>query len=375
MIVARLDLANVRNIESLSLELAAGVNLLIGPNGAGKTAVLEALHLLFRGRSFRGRADTVVRRGENELRVQAVCQHADLGTLRIAHRRERGRGGTARQDGRPARQSEIAALLPLQPLLPDLANLVFGGPGLRRQWLDWGTFHMKHTHLGRLRSYLRALRHRNALLRTRDLTTLAGWTEQVVDHGTAVATARNGYFERVSGMVESCLAQLLPEVAINCSIHQGWPGADFAEALAQQHTRDVRSGTTNSGPHRADVVLQVDGDEAAAVLSRGQGKALASALRLGQAERLLADSASSLFLIDDVGAELDSVHSERFYARLDGMNCQIVAASAQAEVAEVLTAKRRGMMFHVKQGRIVATEQVRRSSPRTREGNVHGSTR
>ena len=233
---------------------------------------------------------------------------------------------------------------------------------------------MKHAHLGRLRSYLRALRHRNALLRAGNLTTLAGWTEQVVDHGTAVANARNGYFERVSDMVKSCLAQLLPEIAVDCSIHQGWPGADLAEALAQQHMRDVKSGTTNSGPHRADMVLQVGGDEAAAVLSRGQGKALASALRLGQAELLLADGTPSLFLIDDVGAELDSAHSERFYARLDGMDCQVVAASAQAEVAEMLTAKGRGLMFHVKQGRIAAMEQVRRSSRRTREGNVHGST-
>ena len=370
MIVSRLDLANVRNIKSQRLELDAGVNLLIGPNGAGKTAVLEAIHLLFRGRAFRGRADTVVRRGEDELGIQAVCRHETLGTLRIAHQRKRGRGAT-RQDGRPARQSEVAALLPLQPLQPDLAELVFGGPGLRRQWLDWGTFHVKPTHLARLRSYLSALRHRNALLRSGELSTLDGWTEQLVDHGAAVAAARCGYFERALGAVRGCLARLLPEVAVECSLNPGWPGEDLAEALAQQRRRDVKSGTTNSGPHRADVVLQVAGDAAAAVLSRGQGKALASALRLGQAELLLADGKPSLFLIDDVGAELDSAHSERFYAHLDGMGCQIVAASAQSEVAEILTAKRRGLLFHVKQGRIDATEPLH--ARRERERNVHRS--
>lgn len=355
MLVGRLEVANVRNLESVRLELDAGVNLLVGPNGAGKTAVLEALHLLVRGRSFRGRAESVIRHGQAQLTVVAECEDAELGTVRLSHTRQRGGGAEVRRDGRLVRQSSaVAALLPLQLLLPDLPEVVFGAPALRRQWLDWGTFHVKHRHAGDLREYNRALRHRNALLRTGDLRTLAGWTAQVAEWGGAIATARADYFASVRTDVESCLAQICPDIELRFVYHSGWKGENLAETLADQHERDVRSGTTNSGPHRADVVLEVDGALAATVLSRGQGKALASALRLGQTANLLKDGKRSLFLIDDVGAELDRVHSERFYAALDKMDCQIVATSAQEEASEVLMAARRGRMFHVKQGRVAS---------------------
>ena len=354
MLIRRLDLANVRNIESLGLELHAGINLLIGPNGAGKTAVLEALHLLFRGRSFRGRAEGVIRRDERLLHVQAACQADDRGTLRLTHVRERGGGAQTQWDGRTIRQSStVAALMPLQLLLPELPDMVFGGPASRRQWLDWGTFHVKQDHAANLRDYTRALRSRNALLRMGEIDTLAGWTAQVANLGEAIGAARRDYFQQVVPSVKACLAALSPDLAVEFSCYRGWQGQGLAETLADQHLRDVKSGTTNSGPHRADVVLRAEGEPAAAVLSRGQGKALASALRLGQAQGLLKDGRPSLFLIDDMGAELDRVHGERFYALLDGMGCQIVATSAQEEVGEMLMAKRKGRMFHVKQGRLV----------------------
>ena len=51
--LARLELRNLRNIQSADLDLSLGFNLLFGDNGSGKTTVLEAVHLLALGRSFR----------------------------------------------------------------------------------------------------------------------------------------------------------------------------------------------------------------------------------------------------------------------------------------------------------------------------------
>ena len=359
MLVRRLELANVRNIECLRLELDAGVNLLVGPNGAGKTAVLEAIHMLVRGRSFRGRAEAVIRHQQPRMVVVAECEDATIGTVRLAQTRERAGNAQTRRDGRMVRQtSAVATLLPLQLLLPDLAELVFGAPSVRRQWLDWGVFHVKHDHARNLRDYLRVLRHRNVLLRSGDLRGLDGWTAQVAELGEGIAAARQDYFVAVRGEVESCSAELCPEVPLDLAYARGWSERNLAETLADQHESDVKSGTTSSGPHRADIRLVVQGHLAAAVLSRGQGKAVASALRLGQAASLMKeDGKRSLFLIDDVGAELDRVHSERFYALLDAMGCQVVATSAHEEAAETLTKARRGRMFHVKQGRLLSSAE------------------
>jgi DNA replication and repair protein RecF len=61
---------------------------------------------------------------------------------------------------------------------------------------------------------------------------------------------------------------------------------------------------------------------------------------------------SSVFLIDDIGAELDLPHSERFFRLLVGLGAQILATSSSgpgtlAGLPEVET-----VMFHVEQGRV-----------------------
>ena len=355
MIVERLDVENVRNIESGHLEFDPGVNLLVGPNGAGKTAALEALHLIFRGRSFRtARTERLVRHGQDRMAIGVGCRDAAQGVVRVSYVRHRGRVELIR-DGRAIRQSSlVAALQPIQLLLPDVADLVFGAPAVRRQWLDWGAFHVKHDHANRLRGYLRALRHRNALLRADNLQTLSVWTEQVAELGEAVAETRRDYFEEIEGEVRACLTALGLEIQLGMDYLPGWKGTNLIETLGQQVERDVKSGMTNAGPHRADIIIKCGQDDAAQVLSRGQGKVVASALRLGQARYLAASGKRSLFLIDDVGAELDRVHNERLSAVLDDLDCQIVATSAHPDAGELLTGIREGRRFHVKQGQLLA---------------------
>ena len=351
MLLERLELLNVRNIGAAQLELHPRANLFVGPNGAGKTALLEAVHLLFCGRSFRtNRAETMVRQGEDELRVATACCDPQQGAVRLACLRGRGRAELRRNEAPVRRASTVAALLPVQALLPDLGDLVFGLPATRRRWLDWGAFHWEPAHAANLRSFSRALRHRNALLRSGELATLPQWTEQVATFGEQVAAARERYFGQIQAAVQACLSALDAGVAVVASYQSGWEDGSLAEALAGSEERDVRTGTTNAGPQRADLRLACQDQPAAVILSRGQGKIVASALRLAQARELIDRQKPTLFLIDDVGAELDQAHSERFFALLGDMACQILATSARPVAADALAALPT-RMFHVEHGR------------------------
>ena len=354
MFVERLDLRNVRNIESGHLELAPRINLLTGPNGAGKTALLEAVHLLIRGRSFRtNRSGSLLRHGAERLEIGAGCRDERLGTVRLSYARERGGSVTLRRDGRPIRQSSaVAALLPIQLLLPDLSELVFGSPAGRRQWLDWGAFHVKQEHANNWRSYLRALRHRNSLLRAgADSPTLGAWTAQLAEIGGAVDAGRRAYFESVVVHTGECLLALNEDLDVDFDYVRGWNDGELAETLAADIERDRQTGLTNSGPHRADIRIRAFDEPAAAVLSRGQGKLAAMAMHLGQAKDLLTTGRPSLFLIDDVGAELDQRHNVGLYALLNRLNCQILATTAHLEAGETMLNKQSdSVMFHVKQG-------------------------
>jgi len=130
----RLDIHDLRNLESVRIDLAPGLNYFFGDNGAGKTAILEAVHLLARGRSFRTQhAAELIRRGAEQASVVAMVEDEHRGhqTLGIARsRRSRTELRINEQPGR--RLSEAALLLPLQVMVPSLSDLVFGSPAERR---------------------------------------------------------------------------------------------------------------------------------------------------------------------------------------------------------------------------------------------------
>ena len=129
-------------------------------------------------------------------------------------------------------------------------------------------------------------------------------------------------------------------------------GASFGESL----DRDVKFGATQAGPHRADLRLRTTSEAAADALSRGQAKALAMALRLAQAQHTASVAGRrSLFLVDDLGAELDRAHSGRFFSVLQRMGCQVLA-TATSDPGDALDYQGTRGVFHVEHGRCVRTQ-------------------
>ena len=358
MRLERAEVWGFRNLTALSVDLSPGLNHFSGPNGAGKTAFLEAIYLLFRGRSFRtNRIANVIAKDEQQLVVRVELA-ADGLRHSAAVSRDREDGRDLRLDGMAGRKlSDLAGLLPIQLMLPDASDLVFGTPGLRRSFVDWGTFHVKREHLDDLRSYQRAVRQRNALLREargdiRKLpVALETWNTQVVEFGRRADLQRREYIDGLKPLVEDVMQQLAPELGVTLAYEPGWPdGQTLEETLVETVLREVKSGATQSGPHRAELRLTVRQGRASDVLSRGQAKILASGLHLAQARKTRQQTgAASLFLIDDVGAELDEAHRLNFFRLLSEEQCQVVTTGT-AQLEAMVGYELGFRTFHVEQG-------------------------
>jgi DNA replication and repair protein RecF len=299
----------------------------------------------------------VVRSGEDTLLVRGILTDEQRGQEAAAIQKTLSGETDLRLDGlKIQRISQIAHLTPLQTLLPDVSELIFGGPGRRRSWLDWGMFHVKPDFLGIHRDYSRVLKQRNAALKAgRNLdTSLEPWNAELVLLAQALTDMRLDYLDKLTPELERILALLVPELAITFEYQRGWPADQRLEKLlGERHSAEVNYGVTQWGPHRADVRFMLAGRNASKILSRGQGKLLATAMMVSQVALLSSlEQRASVFLIDDAGAELDSEHGDSFFALLRELGSQVISTAVQRPENDYGFPAGSFEMFHVEQGTI-----------------------
>jgi DNA replication and repair protein RecF len=349
MPVASLEAERFRGLAPLSASFDARYNLIVGPNASGKTSLLEALFFLGRGRSFRSRKlSSVIRHGADDFQlVGRVAYGAPAVTLGIRASRAQTE---IRIGGRPATSAaELAAHFPPHVIDPEVHKLLEDGPIQRRKFVDWGVFHVEPSFLADWQRYHRALRQRNAALRAAAAgPALSVWDEELCSSGMRLAQLRGDYLARLSPYLAAAGRALLDrEVTVG---HQpGWAiGQPLAEALRRSIDRDRRLGLTHVGPHRADVVVRIDGLPARERISRGQQKLLAAALTLSQLnlQQSVAPGRTAL-LLDDPAAELDAERFERLVAVVRELPVQLFVTSLRADL---LGLGLPGQMFHVEHG-------------------------
>jgi len=351
MSLQRVGIRDFRCIESAELELNARCNVITGQNASGKTSLLEAIFFLGRGRSFRtARSELLIRKGAVELSVTGRL--VSPGRARAVGIRLGREGIEARAGGeRLASLAELAAVLPMQAIDPEVHRLVEAGPQERRRYLDWGVFHVEPAFVDDWRRYQRALRQRNAALRSAQPGPLVrAWDPELVEAGEAVAERRRQYVDRLCPHVAAVGERLLG-VPVQVSLQRGW-AADLAlgEALERSWLRDRERQLTHAGPHRADLSIRIGGELARDRISRGQQKLTAAALLLGQL-RCDAEQGSEVagLLVDDPAAELDAAHLERFLGEVLGLPAQLFVTALDPDNPSIQSLPG-GHTFHVEHG-------------------------
>ncbi|MEN1960337.1 DNA replication/repair protein RecF [Luteimonas sp. MJ246] len=354
MELTRLDLRNLRNLADVSLRPAPGLNVLIGPNGAGKTSVLEGLHLLAYGRSFRGRVrDGLVRTGQDALEVFAEWRVPGKESDRRAGLRHSGGSWEARLDGQAVSHlGELCAAFMVVTFEPGSHALVSGGGEPRRRFVDWGLFHVEQGFLPLWRRYSRALKQRNALLKSAaGVAQISAWDLELATAGEDLTRRRLLYLERLQERLAPVALELAPSLgAMSLEFEPGWRRSSLPllDALAVSRDRDRMLGHTSVGPHRADWKLRLSNKEGGEALSRGQAKLAALSCLFAQGADCAAEQGDwPVFALDDLASELDSTHRERVLALLASTPAQAFVTGTDALEVSAPT-----KVFHVEQGTV-----------------------
>lgn len=363
MLIQRLRLQSFRRFGEVELEPRAGFNLITGDNGSGKTSLLEALHLLAHGRSFRGRVrDGLIRRDDPALSVYAQWLTGS-DTPHRAGLRHAGTDWQAKLDGAAVGHlGELCEALAVVSFEPGSHALIDGPSEGRRRYLDWGLFHVERAERGGdflhlWRRHARALKQRNALLRRhRADAQLDAWEHELAQTGEALTAQREAHVAHLQPHLDAMVAALLPAAgAAQLSLGPGWRRQELAlaDALLLARDRDIVQGHTSVGPHRADLKLEFRDLPGRDGLSRGQAKLAALALLLAQAAYLAGqDGHWPVLQLDDLASELDRHHQRRVLQTLHASGAQVFVTGTEAPPAlEALDLPI--TLFHVEHGMVV----------------------
>ncbi len=313
---------NYRNMEKVSLSFSPGVNLLYGQNAQGKTNLIEAIYTFARGKSFRGASDAdQVRFGERGFSISLSFEEKEYGETSLTYRyfdgeRKRLRGSA------PITLSEMMGKFRAVLFYPEHLDLVKGGPGERRLFLNIAISQLDKGYIRALSRYEKLRENRNAVLKDGarfgffDENLLASYSEAMAEECATVTLARRAYVrelaiyasatqKKLSGDKEE-LSLAYRSDAGECEEREEIKAA-YLSLYHAEIGREVAAGCTLFGIHRDDLLLYINGKEARTFASQGQQRTAVLSLKMGEGEVCRERTGEyPVFLLDDVLSELDS---------------------------------------------------------------------
>ncbi|WP_411726266.1 DNA replication/repair protein RecF [Methyloglobulus sp.] len=351
----RLDIYNIRNIREQSISPSPGLNFIYGKNASGKSALIEAIFLLGRAKSFRTSSiKSVISFEQDNLIVSAQAMQSKGGNLHLGIQMD-GKNIEIRINQQPSqKRSDLAYGLPLQIIHPKSFELLDAGAQIRREFLDWGIFNHEENFLSVWRKYKRALAQRNALLKTRAISQLYVWNKELDNYGTMVNEYRLQYLQKLKPVLNKTIARFLTLRDIDIKLISGWDTArQLDQLLIEDLEKDLRYGFTHRGPHRGDFHLSIDNNLAKDVVSRGQLKLLVTCLKLAQVELIFRERDTfGCILMDDFAAELDKENRAKILNYLSEIQCQVFITATEVDDFGDLRSIENYKMFHVEQGKV-----------------------
>jgi DNA replication and repair protein RecF len=350
MRIRHLHLADYRNFGRLDVNLSPGVSIFVGDNAQGKSNFLEAVYLLATMRGLRAETDAQLIRREaldDALPAARVVGEAETreGPLKlevtvVARPGAQGPIGTktVKVNGVARRISDAVGRLTAVLFTAEDLDLISGSRSGRRHFLDIALAQVEPAYSAARSRFERVLLQRNHLLKQiregeAKADELAFWDEELTKDGAFILQRRAAALEQLSAIAADVHASLAAGDILGIHYQPRLDGerldlaaasveevmAAYGSALRRSLGRDIPAGMTLQGPHRDDVLVNLNGLAAAGYASRAQLRTIALALRLAEARLLtIRRGEPPILLLDDILSEMDARRRESVLASVAG---------------------------------------------------------
>ncbi len=338
--VRTLHVKHIRSHTEYNIEFSPEVTIITGANGSGKTSLLEAVYLSLQGGSFRGSDSDMLQKESPWWKIDVILDDQQVRTIKFDPTKVTSRKQfvidsktTARL---PQKQKHPVVLFD-----PDDLRLLHGSPARRRLFIDRFISQLNPLYGPALRKYERALKQRNNLLKSAYINDdqLFAWNVALAEHGAYIIEQRIAFIEQINANLAD-LYQSIAGTHDEVSIHYShtFVGDIKQKLLNELHAhleRDRYLGNTSVGPHRHDVIFEINHSPALSTASRGEARTIVLALKFLEVsiiEQLTGKT--PIILLDDVFSELDATRQKLLTSQLKGH--QIIITSATSHAGEHL---------------------------------------
>ena len=360
--VVQAELVDFRNFAKASIEPSEDISALVGPNGQGKTNAVEALYLLAALRPLRQvTRKSLIREGQPQALLSAKVHHNRTGLFHELQLKLSGASRRLMKDGKEVPALEFLGNLVAISFTPDDLQLAKGGPDGRRRFLDRALLNARPTYLTRALRYAKVVKDRNRLLvKQASDAELDAFDVVLAEEGARITAARRTYVHQIATKLSTRfrdIASPAPDLSVRYSSKLEAEDTELPAALLQAlgdaRAKDRARGSTSVGPHRDDLIFELDGIPVRERASQGQHRALILALKLVELEELSsALDEAPILLLDDMSSELDDNRTRQLFECVRQLEGQVILTSTSNpdRLCAVLQSDRKIVVQEVENG-------------------------
>ena len=343
MPIKEIGLVSFRNHETINLEFCPNINVIWGKNGSGKTAILEAIHSLSIGRSFRTNRKKELLKDDKEF-------FSIIGKFETANKIQeivinQTKDGTRRMFINGNKLESIRELVGLNPVVllsPEEQIITKGAPQDQRNYFNKLFSIVSNKYFAILSEYNRILKQRNKLLDDFDLinngrTELEIWNERISEIGQKLWKRRGEYFKNYSIELSNTVkdfegdgftfsGELVTKMADNEKA--------YIEILKKTQNKDIYLGRTTFGPHTDKITFTFNGKNIKQYGSQGEHKLALLLIKLAEVKLIRKVTKNApIVLLDDLFAKLDDTRSRQATGMI-GSDLQTIITTTDLKIVE-----------------------------------------
>ncbi|MBU0647831.1 DNA replication and repair protein RecF [Patescibacteria group bacterium] len=319
MFLKSLKLVNWRNYDEASFDFVPGINVIVGENAKGKTNVVEAVVMLATTKSFRVKKDrALIRKGGDFAKISGQIIDGETGFVnetRIILDEKENVKKEIRVDGVMEKILKVIGRWKVVYFSPEEIERFFGVPGVRRRWMNMVLSLLDSRYAYDLAIYKKVVIRRNRILKSigqgrANKEELGYWNDKWLELAVNIITKRRELVKLINKGAADYFGKLFgKKEKLRVGYLQTCEEEDIEKSLQTEreavYNKEVRYGSTILGPHREDLLVEIDGVKLVEWGSRAQARIALLSIKLAELDFYHQMGSESILVLDDIFSELD----------------------------------------------------------------------